>query len=152
MVYREVSRMEYEEVVRRWQAGESQRAIARALGLARNTVAAYIRAASAEPATAGEAKPLPRRQPGPTMEQPGPAVAFLAPPPQSPHQSLRTRHRTPSRVGSWCAPASAGPTWTASCGALTVTAAGTWPSPATCGRSRRKGSTWSRSASRPTRS
>jgi transposase len=79
MAYREVSRMEYEEVVRRWQAGESQRAIARALGLARNTVAAYIRAASAEPAGGGAAKPMPRRQPGPSLEQPGPAVARLAP-------------------------------------------------------------------------
>ena len=79
MAYREVSRMEYEEVVRRWQAGESQRAIARALGLARNTVAAYVRAASVEPATAGTPRPLPRRQPGPSLEQPGPAVARLAP-------------------------------------------------------------------------
>ena len=79
MAYREVSRMEYEEVVRRWQAGESQRAIARALGLARNTVAAYIRAASAEPATDGGAKPRPRRQPGPAITEAGPAVARLAP-------------------------------------------------------------------------
>lgn len=79
MAYREVSRMEYEEVVRRWQAGESQRAIARALGLARNTVAAYVRAASMEPAPDGVATMLPRRQPGPNLEQPGPAVARLAP-------------------------------------------------------------------------
>lgn len=81
MAYREVSRMEYEEVVRRWQAGESQRAIARALGLARNTVAAYIRAASVEPVAAGEKKPMLRRQPGPALEQPDPAVARLAPRP-----------------------------------------------------------------------
>src|SRR5689334_15823765 len=79
MAYREVSRMEYEEVVRRWQAGESQRAIARALGLSRNTVAAYIRAASAEPADGGAARPMPRRRPGPSLEQPGPAVARLEP-------------------------------------------------------------------------
>ena len=79
MAYREVSRMEYEEVVRRWQAGESQRAIARALGLARNTVAAYVRAASSEPAPDGAAKLMPGRQPGPSLEQPGPAVARLAP-------------------------------------------------------------------------
>jgi transposase len=79
MAYREVSRMEYEEVVRRWQAGESQRAIARALGLARNTVAAYVRAANAEPTAAGVATPMPRRQPGPRLEQPGPAVARLEP-------------------------------------------------------------------------
>ena len=74
MAYREVSRMEYEEVVRRWQAGESQRAIARALGLARNTVAVYIRAASAAPSEDGAAKPVPRRQPGPTPGAAGPAV------------------------------------------------------------------------------
>ena len=79
MSYREVGRMEYEEVVRRWQAGESQRAIARALGLARNTVAAYIRAASAESPRDDGVKPLPRRQPGPSLAQPGPAVARLAP-------------------------------------------------------------------------
>ena len=79
MAYREVSRMEYEEVVRRWRAGESQRAIGRALGLARNTVAAYVRAASAEPANDGEGRPMPRRQPGPRLEQPGPAVARLGP-------------------------------------------------------------------------
>ena len=79
MAYREVSRMEYEEVVRRWRAGESQRGIARALGLSRNTVAAYVRAASTEPARAGEGKAMPRRQPGPRLEQPGPAVARLAP-------------------------------------------------------------------------
>ncbi len=40
MVYQEVSWMEVDEVVRRAQAGDSQRSIARALGLARNTVAA----------------------------------------------------------------------------------------------------------------
>jgi transposase len=79
MVYREVSRMEYQEVVRRWRAGESQRAIARALGLARNTVAAYVRAADGEPGTDGEERPLPRRRPGPALGQPGPAVARLAP-------------------------------------------------------------------------
>jgi transposase len=79
MAYREVGRMEYAEVVRRWQAGESQRAIARALGLARNTVAAYVRVASAEPATDGTVQPVPRRQPGPAVTEPGPAVARLAP-------------------------------------------------------------------------
>lgn len=38
--------MEIEEVVRRWQAGEGQRAIARATGLARATVAKYLAAAT----------------------------------------------------------------------------------------------------------
>lgn len=46
MGYRELHRMEIEEVVRRWQAGEGQRAIARATGLARATVAKYLTAAA----------------------------------------------------------------------------------------------------------
>ena len=45
MGYRELHRMEIEDVVRRWQAGQSQRAIARATGLARETVRKYIAAA-----------------------------------------------------------------------------------------------------------
>src|SRR5256885_7356605 len=45
MGYRELSRMEIVEVVRRWQVGESQRAIARASGVARETVKKYLRAA-----------------------------------------------------------------------------------------------------------
>lgn len=39
--------MEVIEVVRRWQAGDSQRSIARATGLSRNTVEKYLRAARA---------------------------------------------------------------------------------------------------------
>lgn len=39
--------MEIIEVVRRWQAGESQRAVARSTGLARETVKKYLRAAEA---------------------------------------------------------------------------------------------------------
>ena len=45
MGYRELSRMEIVEVVRRWQVGESQRAIARGSGVARETVKKYLRAA-----------------------------------------------------------------------------------------------------------
>src|SRR5438132_14044697 len=45
MGYRELSRMEIIEVVRRWQAGTSQRGIARATGLARETVKKYLAAA-----------------------------------------------------------------------------------------------------------
>lgn len=47
MGYREVHRIEIGEVVRRWQMGESQRAIAQALGLSRDTVAKYLRQAAA---------------------------------------------------------------------------------------------------------
>ena len=45
MGYRELHRMEIEEVVRRWQVQESQRAIARATGLARETFKKYLAAA-----------------------------------------------------------------------------------------------------------
>ena len=44
MGYREVSRVEIAEVVRRWQSGESQRQIASGTGLSRKTVRRYIRA------------------------------------------------------------------------------------------------------------
>jgi len=43
--YRELHRMEIEEVLRRWQAGQAQRVIARATGLARETVKKYVAAA-----------------------------------------------------------------------------------------------------------
>jgi len=98
MAYREVSRMEYEEVVRRWRAGESQRAIARALGLARNTVAAYVRTANAEPSADGAAPPMPRRQPGPSLEQPGPAVARLGPYQEQIAGWLREEHLKLTRI------------------------------------------------------
>jgi len=45
MVYREVHRVELRELLRRWQAGESTRTIARATGIARNTVDKYLKAA-----------------------------------------------------------------------------------------------------------
>src|ERR1044071_6764234 len=45
MGYRELSRMEIVEVVRQWQAGVSQRGIARATGLAQETVKKYLAAA-----------------------------------------------------------------------------------------------------------
>jgi transposase len=42
MGYRELNRMEIVDLIRRWQAGQSQRAIARQSGLARATVAKYL--------------------------------------------------------------------------------------------------------------
>lgn len=70
MGYREVWWMEVNEMQRRAQAGESQRQIARALGLARNTVAAYLRAAQDGSAT--------RRRPGPAAAH-APARQVLQP-------------------------------------------------------------------------
>ncbi len=45
MVYREVHRVELRELIRRWQAGQSGRKIASGLGIARNTVDKYLKAA-----------------------------------------------------------------------------------------------------------
>jgi transposase len=45
MAYKEVSRVEVTEIIRRWQAGEGIRALARATGLSRNTVSKYMAAA-----------------------------------------------------------------------------------------------------------
>src|SRR5688572_17118156 len=45
MGYREVGLMQVVEVLRRWRARESIRAIAQATGLARNSVRRYVRAA-----------------------------------------------------------------------------------------------------------
>ena len=45
MVYREVHRVELRELIRRWQAGESNRAIAAGIGVARNTVDKYVKTA-----------------------------------------------------------------------------------------------------------
>lgn len=61
MAYQEVSRVEIKEVLRHWQAGSSQRAIARATGLSRTTVRKYI--------LAGEEAGLHQSGPPPTEEQ-----------------------------------------------------------------------------------
>ena len=45
MAYREVLRLEIAEVIRRWQAGNSQRTIASGTGLSRDTVRKYLAAA-----------------------------------------------------------------------------------------------------------
>ena len=47
MAYKEVLRVEISEIIRRWQAGHSQRRIASGTGLSRDTVARYITAAEA---------------------------------------------------------------------------------------------------------
>ena len=48
MAYREVSRMEIREIIRRWRAGAGPRQIATGTGLSRNTVRKYLAAAKAE--------------------------------------------------------------------------------------------------------
>ena len=42
MAYKEVLRVEIQEVIRRWQAGKSQRQIAEGTGLPRATVRKYL--------------------------------------------------------------------------------------------------------------
>ena len=48
MAYREVSRMEIKEIMRRWQVGNSQRRTAASTGLSRDTVRKYLAATQAE--------------------------------------------------------------------------------------------------------
>jgi transposase len=57
MGYRELHRMEIDEVVRRWQVGQSQRAIAQATGVARETVRKYLAAAGGQGLSATGAPP-----------------------------------------------------------------------------------------------
>ena len=61
MAYKEVSRVEIAEVIRRWQAGSSQRHIASGTGLSRDTVRKYLAAA--------QEVGLHREGPTPTDEQ-----------------------------------------------------------------------------------
>lgn len=87
MVYREVHRMELRELLRRWQAGQSIRAIAQATGLARNTVGKYLSAAEAlgltisgPPASDDQlARLLGQGYTGSPHRSPGPSEALLAP-------------------------------------------------------------------------
>ena len=48
MAYREVTRVDIQEIIRRWLAGEGYRRIASGTGLSRNTVRKYLSAAKAE--------------------------------------------------------------------------------------------------------
>ena len=57
MAYREVHRVEIREVIRRWQAGLSQRRIAAGTGVSRPTVRRYIEAAEAAGLQAGGPEP-----------------------------------------------------------------------------------------------
>lgn len=61
MAYKEVSRVDIIEVIRRWQAGGTVRGLARATGLSRNTIRRYVQAA--------EACGLTRAGPPPTESQ-----------------------------------------------------------------------------------
>ena len=61
MAYKEVTRVEITEIIRRWQAGATVRGLARASGMSRNTVKKYFQAA--------EVLGLTRNGPAPTEEQ-----------------------------------------------------------------------------------
>ncbi len=81
MGYREVREVDIGEVLRRWQAGESQRGIAAATGVSRNTVAKYLElagqagigrerlATEAELASLQAHSQLPGRQRGPNEQR-----------------------------------------------------------------------------------
>ena len=57
MAYREVQGVEIQEIIRRWQAGLSQRRIASGTGLSRVTVRRYVEAAEAAGLTPGGPEP-----------------------------------------------------------------------------------------------
>ena len=61
MAYKEVLRAEIQEVIRRWQAGDSRRQIASGTGLSKDTMGKYVSAA--------EALGIVRDGPGPNEEQ-----------------------------------------------------------------------------------
>ncbi|MYC31360.1 MAG: hypothetical protein F4X65_14945 [Chloroflexi bacterium] len=67
MAYKEVSRVDVMEVIRRWQEGNSQRHIALGTGLSRDTIRKYLAAAAAGVEQEG---------PKPTEEQPSRLVAL----------------------------------------------------------------------------
>ena len=95
MGYREVSWMEVDEVLRRAAAGQSQRQIARALGLARNTVAAYLHGAKmGDLATTGTRL---RRSPGPGPGH-APEMARLQPHTEQIGRWLQQEHVQLTRV------------------------------------------------------
>ena len=48
MAYREVTRVDIQEIIRRWQTGEGYRRIASGTGVSRNTVRKYLTAAAVE--------------------------------------------------------------------------------------------------------
>ena len=57
MAFKEVSRVEIKEIIRRWQDGASIRAVARATGLSRTTAQKYIQAAEASGVSRGGPPP-----------------------------------------------------------------------------------------------
>lgn len=87
--------METVDVIHRWQGGESGHGIARSMGLARNTVAAYVRAAEAVGVEADGAAPsetqiaalVGGRRPGPARARGIVAAATL--------------HAHRERIGRW---------------------------------------------------
>jgi hypothetical protein len=88
MAYRELGMVELQEILRRWLAGDSVRAIARATGMDRKTVIHYVRAARAAGVhPGGEA---------PTEEQVASIVATRRP--GAPAESGSTH----SRDRGWC--------------------------------------------------
>lgn len=86
MAYREVGMVQVREIVRRWRAGDGLRAIARALGTDRKTVAEYVRLAEAAGVERGGAPPtdgqlaaiMASRRPGRPPAAAEPSVEFQA--------------------------------------------------------------------------
>jgi transposase len=104
MAYREMGRMEIVEVVRRWQAGESRRAIGRGVGVARATVDKYVAVAEEVGLRVGGVGPTESevlalvRQGRPARERPMPARAGLGGHREQIAHWLREEHLRLTRV------------------------------------------------------
>ena len=66
MAYREVARVEMQEIIRRWQLGEGHRRIASGTGASRNTVRKYVNAAAAAGFSRNGPTPTPYQISAPT--------------------------------------------------------------------------------------
>ena len=93
MAYREVSRMDVTEVVRRWQAGESQRRVARQVGLSRTTVQKYLHVA--------EQLGLSSSGPPPNVEQVAQLVRLSELPTVRPAPQVRSLDGQREQIARW---------------------------------------------------
>ena len=123
MAYREVHRVESREIIRRWQAGFSQRRIASGTGLSRVTVRRYIEAAEAAGLQPGGPEPSEQQLAQlATLSRTGlrraevPSEQLLSPWAEQIERWLQAEHCR-SRGSMNCSPSAAARSPTARCGA-----------------------------------
>src|SRR5262245_15748383 len=103
MAYRELGMVQVREVLRRWLAGEGVRAIARAAGVDRKTIAAYVRSAVVMGIQRGGAPPTDEQLTAlATTRRPGRPTNKMAPSPEL--ERLRPQAADPAVAGRGTAP------------------------------------------------